>query len=1090
MFHRLAAPSYFVAGGGSLPPGYDYINNADAGTPALADTAKSSGPNAGTYFIAFSEDGTSADANRPHAALAENTDILDDYFHRDIAVPKVTADVTTVAPVSSFQLVDTQGIFVGVAGTPNNANGINTFVEILDSNNNEIIGDPATGARSRVTAISGATVGSGFATAGAVVTCTVSPPIPSGVVYRVFYGVRGNLSTLPADALSLVQIRAAQERDAATLDFENQVSRRSGQNVDALVAPIFETPNGVRRPKSASMSFDIDPDDSVGGLRAFHFRRSRDAGATFLAQLLENPSDPSGFTRRFELGAGNVTGFGVAGGTMSFYDGNIAAAGAGATPAALPAHIPLSGALGSDGDSYLRLAERIGSPGAPTRSVLKALNARFYVTCGDGVSTFGDFNGETAVQSALTAFAAFGGVLHIRVKKGTYALTGASGTSIPAGTTLILEGDDRDVCIIEGATTDGQTFNVSGGRLIFYGVQLRLKTLSTQGGIFVTGAGSRVQVIHSKLVQQKLVYTNTTPSALLAATVEPVVSEDPQLFVSDSFLDMDGIVDTTGAYPLLHIRVNDNFEHRDWVIKDSVLRCCDHNSPVKIEAMDNTLTDTRVRNVFFLRCRILLASTTDNGNGYMTGNAGICWLEPLNNNKKLGIDNLVWKDCDVWANHKGTGLSSVLVNLHPAGLKYTGGGSQNGICNLGRIVIDGGDWQQPDVDTIHIAWCVNARHLTVRNIDFRSTSKLTGLSTKDANGYFNGIFSTSTTTFGAMTFLSNVTAETVNPFRASRMWLIENIRIRNVTQAAASAVTNGLADFYVNSPNSASCTLFIKDVVVTQVNTGTPTGGNVPLYRIRINANGGAGQVSDVLWTAHGLSNTNPWVTSYIMRLFGARGTVFSRCRVFGPNNGSISTNNNGVLAYGDPGGGALFEHCCVHHCGTGWTFYNDQSSVCHAVMVGGNFSSNYYGMYVTAVGTNPPDVTVIGAYFFNNNSFGFWANMPSTSWCPGLTSAPAHVSLIGCLFKTNNSGGVGGGDAYIQVRYELTAPQGGGRDVCFGTFIGNVLQHGAADITQGKAQFVGFVIGVGNMKGLQSDSGVTTDGTSSGHNNCFIRIN
>ena len=64
-FHRLGVPSYF----GGLPGGYDYINNAISGTPANADGAKSGGPNAGTYFVAFGEDATSSDFNRANKAL-------------------------------------------------------------------------------------------------------------------------------------------------------------------------------------------------------------------------------------------------------------------------------------------------------------------------------------------------------------------------------------------------------------------------------------------------------------------------------------------------------------------------------------------------------------------------------------------------------------------------------------------------------------------------------------------------------------------------------------------------------------------------------------------------------------------------------------------------------------------------------------------------------------------------------------------------------------------------------------------------------------------------------------------------------------
>src|SRR5262245_10462430 len=114
-FHRQTTPTYF----GALPVGYDYINNLLSGTPAFAHGAKVGGPNAGTYFVAFGEDATSSDFNRPHKALAENCDILDDYAHRDLAVPVKTSDVVAGGGGVSSIVLTGPGIFIGEGGTPN-----------------------------------------------------------------------------------------------------------------------------------------------------------------------------------------------------------------------------------------------------------------------------------------------------------------------------------------------------------------------------------------------------------------------------------------------------------------------------------------------------------------------------------------------------------------------------------------------------------------------------------------------------------------------------------------------------------------------------------------------------------------------------------------------------------------------------------------------------------------------------------------------------------------------------------------------------------------------------------------------------------
>lgn len=210
-FHRLVVPTYF----GGLPGGYDYINNpplnGDPGAASFTDGKKSSGPNQGTYFVAFGEDATSTFTNRGMAALAENTDILDNLMRRDIAVTARTADVTAGAPVSS--LVIAGQIFVGEFGVANTQATRDLLVSVLDNNDNEIITTAGTivkallihdGASNNVVG----TQTSGFYTSP---TVSLNVPIPTGVTYRVYYGERTNLATLPKDAFTNIKIRGAQE---------------------------------------------------------------------------------------------------------------------------------------------------------------------------------------------------------------------------------------------------------------------------------------------------------------------------------------------------------------------------------------------------------------------------------------------------------------------------------------------------------------------------------------------------------------------------------------------------------------------------------------------------------------------------------------------------------------------------------------------------------------------------------------------------------------------------------------------------------------------------------------------------------------
>jgi hypothetical protein len=213
MFHRLAVPTY----AGGLPGGYDYINdpvaNGDAGVPAFVGVKKVGGPNDGTWLVAFGEDGTSENANRGLAALAQNTDYIDDILHKDLALTVRTNNATAVGAVAS--VVISGEVYVAAFGTTNNQEQRNRLISVLDANDNEII--DSSGATVQASLIHDGASNNvlGTATSGFYTNPTISfsPAIPDTTVYRVYYGERANLAELPVDAFTDVRIRGAQEVD-------------------------------------------------------------------------------------------------------------------------------------------------------------------------------------------------------------------------------------------------------------------------------------------------------------------------------------------------------------------------------------------------------------------------------------------------------------------------------------------------------------------------------------------------------------------------------------------------------------------------------------------------------------------------------------------------------------------------------------------------------------------------------------------------------------------------------------------------------------------------------------------------------------
>jgi hypothetical protein len=195
-FHRLTTPTYF----GGLVGGQDYLNTPSdpsvggTGVPAIMDPKKTGGPNDGTYFVAFLEDGRSGAVNRGLKALGENTDALDDVLRTSI--PVITfADATAAGAVATVALVGQ--IWVGETGTTNNQANRDKIVRVTDQANNDL---EVSGTKIVATLIhDGAaanvvgTQASGFRTNASV---NFSPSIPNTTTYRVWYGIRDNYANI------------------------------------------------------------------------------------------------------------------------------------------------------------------------------------------------------------------------------------------------------------------------------------------------------------------------------------------------------------------------------------------------------------------------------------------------------------------------------------------------------------------------------------------------------------------------------------------------------------------------------------------------------------------------------------------------------------------------------------------------------------------------------------------------------------------------------------------------------------------------------------------------------------------------------
>lgn len=216
VFHRLEYPdpnNYYYSAAGSipeLPTDYAWMNNEPlAGSRATASGAQSGGHSEdGSFYVCNENDATHAIANRPHQAIATSLDLLDNLFRRPIAVPTKLDDSTGGSPVSSKTISSAEMVWLGSAGTE-----YSSLFHIVDADGREIIN--SSGSTCTVTASNpppgDAGLLNGFA--NVAVQLTISPAIPAGTTYRIYYAKKGSLAELPRDAITGLGIGSRAEVD-------------------------------------------------------------------------------------------------------------------------------------------------------------------------------------------------------------------------------------------------------------------------------------------------------------------------------------------------------------------------------------------------------------------------------------------------------------------------------------------------------------------------------------------------------------------------------------------------------------------------------------------------------------------------------------------------------------------------------------------------------------------------------------------------------------------------------------------------------------------------------------------------------------
>lgn len=660
-FHRLTVPSYF----GGLPAGYDYINNAISGTPAFANDVLAGGPNVGSYFVGFGDDGTSADANRPAKALAANTDFLDNLMRADLVQMVRTGDTTVGgSPQTSITLTGTGTIWLGSGGYT-----FQDLFHIVDSTERDI---EVSGTKVVVSGISaGGTLGTGFASGS--VTLTLNVGIPVGVTFRMYFCQRTNLATLPIDALTLPFMRNSDGVDGTVVDFVNQVSNPHtlGSAVAGLQAYRFQGPDGTRLAKNATLYFDCDPNDSGATVRQFKWTTRQASVDRVMAALYDDPTSSlfAGLTGMLQVDDGAAYS---SLGTFLFQDVNLSTAGS-----SLHKTWGLTSTNAAFGDQFPRIFDvpvTFNLRGAQAPSLLNYVNGRWETTCGDGTVSFGDFSGPQSIHAAIVYAASVGvGVtnLNIKLKQGTYNFT--TFCNLPVGD-VVIEGVSPSQTILQGNVggilVNGM-FNIpTGGRLWLKGVSMQYVSGQIYGVYGGAGAGS-LFMEDVELVDMTAYMLNPATYKNIAAVYCRSCRFNPQ---------------TAGRIGVdLQFGDNNAVLHNGFYFDSCSWFCPDETQTIRIIAADNTHFATITR-LLFNRCSYTLGGTATTAS-HLTHNTGVLEINPNGGNNLLAIFDVTWVDC--YPTVATSATNSVLARVYPIAL---GDNSAGHLALLGRLTIRGGRW--------------------------------------------------------------------------------------------------------------------------------------------------------------------------------------------------------------------------------------------------------------------------------------------------------------------------------------------------------------------------------------------------------------
>lgn len=324
-----------------------------------------------------------------------------------------------------------------------------------------------------------------------------------------------------------------------------------------------------------------------------------------------------------------------------------------------------------NGGQFLRIADYDATELDDGYSLMHSVNARASVTCGDGVNTFGDFNGTNAILSAINFIetnVSPNANVTIYVKKGVYKADVPINTSLNLSIIGVAQADDTASCTIYNPSSIGDTLTITrsgnNGSLYLKNVNL-LFDISSDSSRYslVLVDGATVVAEDCSIRQTKI--ENPVPQSENNYGIcgRPTQGAFMRCRMSNSGLN---------GRPILTF--NNVVSGNSFVFENCMFKAVNTNTQcVQIKAANSLSTLSVFDGLRFVGCEFSLSYATKTGNN-LTANTGLIDLHPgvasfpgendVRINNGLLVKNIVFQDCRVRIGSPSSGIN-VLLHLIP-----------------------------------------------------------------------------------------------------------------------------------------------------------------------------------------------------------------------------------------------------------------------------------------------------------------------------------------------------------------------------------------------------------------------------------------